>query len=561
MPFGYTGHYLRIGPPGTGKTTSIANQVAEACSRATAAAWPGESPVCVCSLTRAAAAEAAGRDMPIPTDAVATVHAHGYRLLGRPAVVDPDSVAEWNHLHPAYSLSPDQFARRRTDDGYGDDLDTRLAGDHAGDDLYVQADLLRHQLMPIDDWDPAPRDFHQKWSAWKQHNGLVDFTDMISQAPDVAPCGAGLVIVDEAQDCSALERRTIDAWGRDAGAVVYVGDSYQALYTFRGADPDGMMAACTGDRRRVLEQSWRVPRAVHAAATAWVHNLSTWEPIEYRPRDADGHCGPLDTRSDDPQAAVQVAVETARAGQTCMVVATCGYMLGPILAELRAAGVPFSNPWRTRRGDWNPLAKRAGTSASDRIVGLVRGCEADRIWTVQQLAAWLDPLEAARVLVRGAKTEIAEVVTAVGKADRHATWDELVTWFQPAALADLWSYAYGGGNDAPARAQLVNWWSSNLRTAESRRFEYVLRVYQALGLAGFEAPPKVYVGTVHSFKGGEADDVILFTDLSPAAQLAWDAGTGPGQDSVIRVGYVGMTRARERLFVARAAGCGMSLLA
>jgi superfamily I DNA/RNA helicase len=61
--------------------------------------------------------------------------------------------------------------------------------------------------------------------------------------------------------------------------------------------------------------------------------------------------------------------------------------------------------------------------------------------------------------------------------------------------------------------------------------------------------PQVIVGTIHSVKGGEADVVILFPDLSQAGDAAYQR-YGPPRDAVIRMFYVGMTRARESLFLA-----------
>ena len=37
----------------------------------------------------------------------------------------------------------------------------------------------------------------------------------------------------------------------------------------------------------------------------------------------------------------------------------------------------------------------------------------------------------------------------------------------------------------------------------------------------FNAEPRIKVSTIHGSKGGEADNVILFTDLSPAADEAF----------------------------------------
>ena len=61
----------------------------------------------------------------------------------------------------------------------------------------------------------------------------------------------------------------------------------------------------------------------------------------------------------------------------------------------------------------------------------------------------------------------------------------------------------------------------------------------------FNGEPRITVSTIHGSKGGEADNVVLFTDLSPAAEKA--ARNNP--DDLHRVFYVGVTRARENLFI------------
>ena len=56
------------------------------------------------------------------------------------------------------------------------------------------------------------------------------------------------------------------------------------------------------------------------------------------------------------------------------------------------------------------------------------------------------------------------------------------------------------------------------------------------------------VGTIHSVKGGEADVVYLFPDLSQAGAAQYERSGAP-HDSVIRLFYVGATRARETLYI------------
>jgi len=71
--------------------------------------------------------------------------------------------------------------------------------------------------------------------------------------------------------------------------------------------------------------------------------------------------------------------------------------------------------------------------------------------------------------------------------------------------------------------------------------------------------PKWWSGPIHSVKGGQADVVYLFPDLSQAGDAQHNRG-GAARDSVIRVFYVGITRARETLYICqRETGMAMTI--
>ena len=61
----------------------------------------------------------------------------------------------------------------------------------------------------------------------------------------------------------------------------------------------------------------------------------------------------------------------------------------------------------------------------------------------------------------------------------------------------------------------------------------------------FNGEPRITVSTIHGAKGGEADNVVLFTDLSPAAEQQMNVNS----DDMHRVFYVGVTRTKENLFI------------
>jgi superfamily I DNA/RNA helicase len=75
-------------------------------------------------------------------------------------------------------------------------------------------------------------------------------------------------------------------------------------------------------------------------------------------------------------------------------------------------------------------------------------------------------------------------------------------------------------------------------------------VAEAHGAETLTKTPQIIAGTIHSVKGGEADVVYLFPDLSYAGMTEW---IGNGTAAVRRLFYVGMTRSRESLILCQRA--------
>ena len=81
--------------------------------------------------------------------------------------------------------------------------------------------------------------------------------------------------------------------------------------------------------------------------------------------------------------------------------------------------------------------------------------------------------------------------------------------------------------------------------------EYAFRIAELHGRQKLREEPRLTVGTVHSVKGGEADVVYMLPDLSPSSMREWAGHRGDVRDGIIRTFYVAMTRAREKLVLAR----------
>jgi hypothetical protein len=123
------------------------------------------------------------------------------------------------------------------------------------------------------------------------------------------------------------------------------------------------------------------------------------------------------------------------------------------------------------------------------------------------------------------------------------TTNVLEELFRPEVLIDL----IHAITDAPFE-ECLSWWLTHLQTKKQRAGRYLAAVARRDGVDALTSPPLVTIGTGHSVKGGEADVVYFFPDLSASGARQWE-GSRKDRDSVIRLGYVMMTRARETLVI------------
>lgn len=522
--------YRVYGPPGTGKTTWMTRQIAKAAKKF------GGKRILACSFTKAAASELTSRlqgaDIRVPDRNVGTIHSLCFKAAGNPTLAET-KIADWNSEHPHWQLSKKNIARAMEEGETEDGIDEGSA-----DYLLSQYNILRNQLVPMPDMPPDVVRFAGEWEAWKAENDLMDFTDLLAVAGmDMlyAPNNCTVAFVDEAQDLTPLQLAVVRNWSRSMSHFILSGDDDQCIYTFSGASPDSLITdGFPADHKIVLSQSHRVPRAIHALAERWISKCKKREPKVYTPNDEEGLVRTMPHANfKHAYAAVQDAQKQLAAGRSVMFLAGCSYMLrASLLPELKARRIPFWNPYRFTNGEWNPIngARRR------KVMAFIHpdGPEGTfcKLWSLDQLEDWLKLCSSGAWLKLGAK----EALKRVRRNDRPQ--DALYNWYCDYFMQPAFDEAH-----LAAANQSTDWLRDQMPAEKRQSWQYTFDVLNQLG----DAMPRCVVGTIHSVKGGEADVVYLFPDLSP--QAVRNLSNPGGQDDIVRQFYVGVTRARQELVI------------
>src|SRR5450432_2824235 len=125
-----------------------------------------------------------------------------------------------------------------------------------------------------------------------------------------------------------------------------------------------------------------------------------------------------------------------------MLLASCSFMLHPVISVLRRWGIPFHNPYRKSAGFWNPLRRGRKGSSANRILSLL----GPETWTHGDVKLWTEWLNQKGTLRPGARALI------------EASDDSLpvtTEWLSELFEADAVQALLGARGDS---RQLIQWW-------------------------------------------------------------------------------------------------------
>ena len=487
-----------LGPPGTGKTTTLLNLVEKYLEN-------GVPPdkIGYFAFTRRAAHEAVDRacknfklqkrDLPY----FRTLHSLAFTQIGiaTSQIMSADrysEIGDWLKIGKFFGAPSNVDQGPFKDFGYGDKFL----------EIINIARIQRQDLRTVYNSSTVP--LKTDWSrveyvdrglkVWKDRFQLFDYTDMLEQfcLRKLSP-KLEVVFIDEAQDLSPLQWEMVNQIKENCKQIYIAGDDDQAIFRYAGADVDYFINL-QGDVT-VLNQSYRIPFSHHHMSQNVIQRVVGRREKHFKPRKDRGsvfwhrHSEEVNMSEGDwlllsrtTRGAKQIEEEVRRRGHLYIYNGSKS-IDAKVLEAVRL---------------WESL--REGTKI---------GCEQVKVVYSQMLL--------------GTQVEYGHKTFSKGQSDQLYSLQDLQD-FHGLLHSLPWDEGLGRISDFDKR-----YIKACLKKGESLTQE-----------------PRIRISTIHSAKGAQATNVMMLTDTMRRSYSMWRKFENEHYDEA-RVFYVGLTRAMENI--------------
>lgn len=480
-----------IGPPGTGKTTEGIKIVSDHIANGIRA-----EDICYVTFTRKGATEARNRVIeklglkPEQIPWFRTLHSLAFKYLN----IDRKDVmtfVDYQNICKALNLT--MSSQSIQEDGSFSIVHTK------GDRLFFLENLSRSSKRTLQDvWQKYPNDdllfaelelVSKALVIYKKARDKIDFTDMIEKflwttsIPNIR-----VLVVDEAQDLSPLQWDMVHRISTTCEYVYYAGDDDQAIYNWAGAD--ALQFQNLLGKRTVLTKSYRLSNAVFKKANEIVKKINVRILKEFYPNE---NIGNVKQHS---------SIDTVDMSEgTWLLLARNIFLLTEYNDYCRSKGFIFESKYGT------PMSMKAAKAIVSwetiRKGGHITGFDAKEMYeflSIKTKVKW------------GKKKDLLNA-----SDDDFLNLDMLVSLYGLQTI-DVWFQAL-----------------DKIPKDDVLYFRYALSKGESL------ITPRIKIDTIHGVKGGEADNVVLLTDMSKRTYDEMQLN----MDDELRVWYTGITRAKN----------------
>lgn len=485
---------LIFGPPGTGKTTKLLNLIDELLKN-------GISPkdIGFISFTKKSVNEAkerASKKFNInPRDFVyfRTIHSTAFYQL---SMKKAEVMGRFHYIELGKDLGYTMTGIHRQDQ--------MLYEMSKGDQLVFTESLARLMCKSYADmWSEANPDFDyfelehfaESLKKFKKSKLLYDFTDMLEEfySSGIRPKLKAL-FVDEAQDLCKLQWNIVEEMSNNSDITYIAGDDDQAIFKWSGADTDYFQNLAKQHKIEVLTQSYRLPIKVLKFSEKIIKKVETRVEKKFNPTQETGQVEYISNIED---------IDMSK--ETWLILVRNSYIIKNIVEFIRQMGFPYETVSYSIKEDdgikaavsWEQLRKGFGESPTN-VMNMLnyvgKKFFGNQKFLIKNKTDVIDMkyLILNKILIQGTQDKIwHEVLTSIPVDDRE-------------------------------------YFISVRRRGES-----------------LTSTPRIKISTIHGAKGGEAENVVLFTDMSNRTYK----GMMENEDDELRVFYVGATRSKKNLFV------------
>ncbi|WP_292388584.1 UvrD-helicase domain-containing protein [Methanosarcina sp. UBA5] len=453
---------------------------------------------------------------------VGTLHSICNRLAGYPNLLGPKDIREFLEeygyarylpTYTKYRLGPDHLnAEETVYSGDPFDLYNWLRNTDTPVEKAFRYPGIGNILIPI---RKIPK-FVYDYEEFKEKKKKFDFSDQIQKVRnEKIELDTQILMIDEVQDLTRQQIEVVKMWEPNLDIMIIAGDPLQSIYGYLGGTPD--FYRNWGAEEIILPKSYRL------AKPTWKTACQILESEGMQPPGIESNgLGSPDTVNFCGYSEI-----TPGLGGSELHLVRCNYQANAIAMDLAERGIVFGGLHGWTEQEINLFNTIFKFRKGDSMIG-------------SELKTLVENYELKLFRYWGSK-------------------ENLIEYFESSTCR--FQLAVAKGYMTPT---LCNILQSKNPTAKMRgcgklkrvKIENALRVRK--NVITLEEVKKIQILTIHGAKGLEADVVFLHAAITPRIRKSLLI---PGEESAAeaRVWYVGVTRARERLFVIKDKGQNYSL--